>query len=93
MTVKFFAYLRDAGYAGCREMQMPAVPTVLDLGRDLCGRFGDKFRGEFFSPDGTALGERIIVMVNGRRVEFLDGIHTPLKEEDTVQVFPIVAGG
>ena len=93
MTVKFFAYLRDPGYAGCKELQTPAPDTVRTLGEQLSHRFGPKFRGEFFSPAGDQLGERIIVMVNGRRVEFLDGADTPLRETDTVQIFPVVAGG
>ena len=93
MTVKFFAYLRDPGFAGCKELELPAPATVLELGQVLSDRFGSKFREEFFTPDGRQLGERIIVMVNGRRVDFLNGIDTGLKESDTVQVFPVVAGG
>lgn len=93
MTVKFFAYLRDPDYTGCKETQWPAVGTILELGLQLCETYGPKFRGEFFSPDGTKLGERVIVMVNGRRVEFLGGLETPLAPSDTVQIFPVVAGG
>ena len=93
MTVKFFAYLREAKYAGCKEMTCSAPETVARLGEELSGRFGPAFRGEFFSPDGTALGERVIVMVNGRRVDFLQGLNTPLTDRDTVQIFPVVAGG
>ena len=63
------------------------------LGEDLSRRFGPRFRGEFFSPAGDALGEKIIVLVNGRRVEFLSGLDTLLKDSDTVQIFPVVAGG
>ncbi len=93
MTVKFFAYLRDPEFANCKELHMAAVPSVWDLGRVLSDRFGPKFQSEFFSPDSSQLGERVIIMVNGRRVEFLDGIHTPLTDADTVLVFPVVAGG
>lgn len=32
------------------------------------------------------------MLVNGRRVEFLSGLDTPLKDSDTVQIFPVVAG-
>ena len=93
MTVAFFAYLREADFAGCKQLSMPCPGTVLELGRALSARYGAKFRGEFFNPEGTGLGERIIVMVNGRRVEFLGGVHAPLQESDTVQIFPVVAGG
>lgn len=93
MTVQFFAYLRDPGFAGCKETAWDHVGTVRELGEQLCSRYGSKFRGEFFSPGGDQLGERVIVMVNGRRVEFLGGLETPLKPSDTVQIFPVVAGG
>ena len=93
MTVQFFAYLRDAEYAGCKSTPWPCTPTLRCLGEALCEAYGPKFRGEFFSPDGADLGERVIVMVNGRRVEFLDGLDTPLKDSDTVLIVPVVAGG
>ena len=93
MTVKFFAYLGEKEFAGTKETPWPAAATVRELGEQLCERYGGRFRAEFFSPDGTDLGEKIIVMVNGRRVEFLSGIDTPLKDTDTVQIFPVVAGG
>ena len=93
MTVKFFAYLREPKYAGCKEMTCPAPETVYHLGEALSEQFGAPFRGEFFSPDGAELGERVIVMVNGRRIEFLQGLDTPLTDRDTVQIFPVVAGG
>ena len=93
MTVKFFAYLREKEFAGTKELVLPPPSTVRALGEDLSRRFGPRFRAEFFSPAGDGLGEKIIVMVNGRRVEFLSGIDTPLRDSDTVQIFPVVAGG
>ena len=70
-----------------------SAPTLRELGEQLCEKFGPRFRGEFFSPDGNALGERVIVMINGRRSEFLDGLDTALRESDTILIFPVVAGG
>ena len=93
MTVKFFAYLREKEFAGTKELVLSPPPTVGALGEDLSRRFGPRFRGEFFSPAGDALREKIIVLVNGRRVEFLSGLDTLLKDSDTVQIFPVVAGG
>ena len=93
MTVKVFAYLREKDFAGTKELTCPPAPTVRALGEALCERFGPKFRAECFSPTGAELGEKIIVMVSGRRVEFLSGLDTPLKDSDTVQIFPVVAGG
>lgn len=93
MKVQFFAYLREPAYADCKEAGFLGAGTVRALGEQLCDRFGAKFRSEFFDASGEALSERIIVMVNGRRVDFLQGLDTGLAETDTVQVFPVVAGG
>ncbi|MBQ0041456.1 MAG: MoaD/ThiS family protein [Clostridiales bacterium] len=93
MIVKFFAYYRDNDFAGCKEISMQPVKTLKELGEVLSERYGEKFRNEYFDATGTAVGERTIILVNGRRVEFLNGINTELKDEDTVQIFPVVAGG
>lgn len=93
MTVKFFAYLRGREFAGCKELPWSGALTLRELGDQLCARFGARFREEFYSPAGDALGERVIVMVNGRRVEFLDGLNTALKDTDAVLIYPVVAGG
>ena len=94
MIVKFFAFYRDPGFAGCKEMEWPEkADTVIGLCRQIADRFGEKFRAELLTPDGEGICDRSIIMVNGRRIEFLDGILTPLKDTDTVLVFPVVAGG
>lgn len=91
MLVKFFAYLRD--YTGCKTVDFPHHETVRALGESLCARYGDQLRAKMFSPDGADLGEEIIIMVNGRRVEHEQGLDTPLSPDDTVAIFPVVAGG
>lgn len=91
MIVKFFAYIRD--YTRCKVIEHPHLPTVRQLGEALCDRYGSKLRAKMFSPDGSELGEEIIIMINGRRVEHLGGLDAPLAEDDVVAIFPVVAGG
>lgn len=93
MKVKFFAYIRDRDYAGCKEITRPACKDLRELGEELSLQYGDKFRRLFFSEDGKDFGEEIIVLVNGRRAEFLGGMDTGLTDQDTVLLFPVVAGG
>ena len=93
MTLRFFAYYRDSEYAGCREMAWPETATLRELGEQLCRKLGSPFADEFFTPDRSALGKKIIIMINGRRAEFLQGLDTPLRKDDVIQIFPIVAGG
>lgn len=94
MTVKFFAYFRDPQFAGCKETEWPEhAGSVYELCHQIADRYGDKFRSELLTPDGEEISDRSIIMVNGRRIEFLSGIRTPLQDTDTVLVFPVVAGG
>ena len=93
MRVRFFAYVRDKDYAGCKEITRPACRDLRALGEELSEAYGEKFRSFCFTPDGSDFGANLIILVNGRRAEFLDGINTVLKDSDTVLIFPVVAGG
>ena len=81
MQIKFFAYLRD--YTGCKTTDFPYEEDV----------YGDRLRKKMLTPDGEDLGEEIIILVNGRHVAHLGGIHAKLLPGDVVSIFPVVAGG
>jgi len=90
VRVKFFAYFRD--YTGCLQTDIPAVPTIGDLARILCERYGSRLREKLLPTEGV-LGSDIIIMINGRHIAHLGDINAPLVDDDTVQIFPKVAGG
>lgn len=48
---------------------------------------------EAMFEDNGALKRFIIILVNGRNIEFLEQLHTRLKDGDVVALFPPVAGG
>lgn len=93
MKIKFFAYFRDPEFASRKEADLSGPATVRELGFLIGELYGERFLNEFFTPDRSGLGEKIIVLINGRHVEFLGGIDAPLKDSDTVSLFPVVAGG
>ncbi len=93
MDIQFFAYLRNQAYAGCKGLSLEGPATLRALGNELSRRFGKTFHDEFFNSDETELGEKIIVIINGRRAEFIGGLDATLCPEDTVLIFPVVAGG
>jgi molybdopterin converting factor small subunit len=43
--------------------------------------------------EGDQLSSTIIILVNGRSVDYLKGIETPLQPDDIVDVFPVEGGG
>lgn len=90
MLVKFFATYRQI--AGCRTCDVPAPGDVLALMGELSKRWPG-FRDLVLNEDGTDKGDDVIILVNGRHIDHLDGVHTKLTEQDTVAVTPLVAGG
>lgn len=96
MKVKFFALLRDI--TGAKETtEFSGTPLVVLL-EQLCEHYGKEFTRWIFAPaDGTdqekQLSGDVIILVNGRAIEHLAGLMTPLKEDDEVAIFPRLAGG
>lgn len=73
MQIKFFAYLRD--YTGCKTTDFPYEEDLYHLAHSLCDVYGDRLRKKMLTPDGEDLGEEIIILINGRHVAHLGGIH------------------
>ena len=100
MRVRFFAHLRNI--TKCAEADIPYRETVGALARSLCEIYGEKLSEKIFpsgnSSDGVPaedaqIGAEIIFLVNGRHINHLGGVAAPLKPDDRVDVFPVVAGG
>lgn len=90
MNVKFFATYRMIVGQGC--INLPAPRDVLELLEILEQRYPD-FQRLLLNDNHTDKGRDAIVLVYGRHIEHLDGVRTPLSEQDYVAVTPLVAGG
>lgn len=90
MLVKFLATYRQI--AGRKSCDIPAPHDVLALMAELSAKWPE-FRKLILSEDGTDKGDDVIILVNGRHIEHLDGVATPLTEQDYVVITPLVAGG
>lgn len=89
MKVKFFAHYRE--YTGAKEIDIKNCKTIGELLKKLSEIYGEKLSKEFF--DGESLSSRVIVLVNGRNIVHLSNLNTPLKDDDEISLFPVVAGG
>ncbi len=90
MTVKFFADIRDLTGRYEVRWDQPAG-TIGYLMQELAARYGPAFQRRVFE-DGR-LSPTIIVIVNGQDIRHLAGAETCLHPDDTVAIFPMVAGG
>jgi molybdopterin synthase sulfur carrier subunit len=95
MRVSFFATIRKI--TGCTETEIPYQETAGALAHSLCDRYGSKLRQQIFLVENSDAEEKfspaIIILVNGRNVCHLGGVAAPLKSDDRVDIFPMLAGG
>jgi molybdopterin synthase sulfur carrier subunit len=91
MLVKFFATYREI--TKCASLTLTAPSNLLSLITELSARYGPVMRTRLLSADGQNAGADAVILVNGRHIEHLAGLKTPLCEKDVVAIFPLVAGG
>ncbi len=91
MRVRVYATLRDLIGTHAFEVPLPGqadVRYVLDQAVRLYPALGDKL----WTTDGQWSGF-VTVLVNGRSMEYLQGLHTPVTDQDLLSLFPPVGGG
>lgn len=71
-------------------MEANTVRQVIDL---LTERYGSKFTDAVIDRETNRLKQFFSCMVNGKRIELLDGYETVLKDGDAIAMFPPVGGG
>ena len=90
MQVKFFATFRKI--TGEKEVQITGAGSVATLFAMLAARYSLAAEDNFLWRAGK-IHPDVIVLVNGRAIEHLNGVATTLQETDTVAIFPRIAGG
>jgi MoaD family protein len=77
---------------GVKNIEMDA-DTIRELLDALQVTFGERFTQTVIDPDTKNLKQFFSCMVNGKRIELLDGYETKLADNDAVALFPPVGGG
>jgi len=91
VTLKTFADYREITGITEKHLELEAGMTMGGLLNMLTDAYPG-LRPAMFKDSGR-LREFIILMVNGRNIEFLDKMNTMLGEGDVIALFPPVAGG
>lgn len=88
--VRLFAYFREA--AGKEEFDIDAenIEELIDNLIAQCSKLSDLI---FESYESHMLDEDVMILVNGRNIEGLNGQKTRLKKNDIVSIFPPLCGG
>ena len=91
MKVSFYATLEPIVGERHVEVPLPEGASVRGLVEVLAQRWPGLVE-HLFDEDG-ALSRRVNIFVDGRNVRWLEGLETPLEPEQSVDIFPPVAGG
>jgi molybdopterin synthase sulfur carrier subunit len=88
--VKFFATVREV--TGVKSVELE-VENIRELLQSLVKMYGNKFKDTVLNEETGELKQFFSCMVNGKRIELLEGYETVLKDNDSVALFPPVGGG
>jgi molybdopterin synthase sulfur carrier subunit len=92
MKVRVFGTLRSiVGGSKDVEVRAQGTCTVLQVLGQLIAVY-PSLEEKIFGGSGRLQGG-VNILVNGRSVRFLDGLSTPLEEEDEIALFPPLGGG
>ena len=90
LTVKSFATFREVMDAQL-QMNFPKGATIRTLLVELTGRY--EGLGELLFAAPETLRDFVNILRNGRNIQFLAGLDTPLDDGDVIALFPPIAGG
>lgn len=100
MLIKLFGSLRLHGAGSKVEVSLcdpgptgAAEPATVALLLDRLFALHPALRENVVVPDGTALLPHVNIMRNGRLIRDLQGLQTPVSEDDVIAIFPPSAGG
>jgi molybdopterin synthase sulfur carrier subunit len=95
IKIKVYTILTIKKILGKREFEvsLPEGSTVKDLLSWMIKQWGESLASHLFQPGTYQPLPYIRFMVNGRLIEFLNGLETILKDGDEFLILPVVAGG
>jgi len=95
IRVKIYTILALKQVLGRREFEVSIQEgsTVKDLISWMVQTWGEKLSPHLFQPGSDRLVPHIRLMVNGRDIQFLNGVETVLQDGDEFTMLPILTGG
>jgi len=90
VKVEAFGHLNQL--TGKKEFEVElTTPTVEGLVESLSNTYGEDFKRAIVE---TSSGEfTVLILVNGKDIDFLQKSKTPLSNDDKISLVPLVAGG
>lgn len=95
ITIKIYTILTLKQILGQREFEVSIQEgsTVKSLLAWMIERWGDKLSPHLFQPGSDRVLPHIRLLLNGRDIQFLNGVDTVLHDGDEFSILPILTGG
>jgi molybdopterin synthase sulfur carrier subunit len=96
VRVRTILSIRRALGKGEFDFSLSEENTLNDLLSLMISKWGDKLSSHLLRRDSNGRTQQIPItriMINGRDIEFLNGLETELHEGDEVLILPVVSGG
>ena len=95
IKVKIYTILTLKKILGQREfdVSLPEGSTVKNLMSWMIEKWGDHLAPHLFYPGSDRLLPQIRLLVNGRDIQFLNGVETVLHDGDEFSMLSILTGG
>lgn len=90
VKVQLFAYFREA--VNQNELKIDAE-NVAELIDNLTSEYRTLAPLIYESQESKLLNSDVMILVNGRNIEALQGLKTELKSTDIISIFPPICGG
>lgn len=84
--LKIYANLREIIGKEALTLNLRKGGPVQAVLNQLTARYGGKVEKMLF-------GRRLVIMLNDKNIEFLEGLKTPLKHGDRIAILPPLSGG
>ena len=91
MRVKIFATLRQLVGEKEVEVRVDTGDTVRNVLKKLVAEY-PALRERVLDDNGNLQGS-VLLLLNGRNIEFLAGLNSTIQESDELAIFPPIAGG
>ena len=95
MRIRAYATLRDLLGTSKLDMTLDESAGAPTTAGQVLRRLAQAYpplAGKLWADDGHLTGY-ITVLLNGRSIEYLRGLDTPVADDDTLSLFPPVGGG
>lgn len=91
VAVKFYATIKNVTKTSEAFVEMEKG-TIGDIMNILADKYGKDFREIVLDKNG-GISKNIKMLLNGKYIDYIDGLNSPVGDGDAIYLFPAIGGG